>query len=254
MSIFRLLYIRTERGHQPKRGRGTFSNKAPAPKEDDMTKVEDQSLTPATTGLVLHGTARFYDLMAWAVMLGRERVFREKVIDLARLRPGESVLDVGCGTGTLAIAAKRRVGPTGMVYGIDASPEMIARAGRKAKKERAEVVFKIGVVEALPFPDAQFDVVLSTLMLHHLPRKAREQCAREMRRVVKPGGRVLAVDFGGTERKKRGLFAHIHRHHGHVKLADIIAVLSEAGLNIVESGAVGIRDLNFVLAAAPCRT
>src|SRR5262245_39034218 len=164
-----------------------------------MTKVEEQNVTPATTGLVLHGTARFYDLMAWVFMLGRERVFREKVIDLARLKPGESVLDVGCGTGTLAIAAKRRVGSTGMVYGLDASPEMIVRAERKAKKERVEVVFKIGVVEALPFPDAHFDVVLSTLMLHHLPRKAREQCAREMRRVLKPSGRVLAVDFGGSE-------------------------------------------------------
>src|SRR5215216_6517459 len=219
-----------------------------------MTKVGEQNLTPATTGLVLHGTARFYDLMAWVVMLGRERVFREKVIDLAGLEPGEAVLDVGCGTGTLAIAAKRRVGPTGMVYGIDASLEMIARAVRKAKKQGIEVVFKNGVVEALPFPDAHFDVVLSTLMLHHLPRKAREQCAREMRRVLKPGGRVLAIDFGGTEGGKRGFFAHFHHRHGHVKLPDIIAMLSEAGLNIVESGAVGIRDLNFVLATAPCCT
>src|SRR5215813_14098526 len=107
-----------------------------------MKMVEDENSTLATTGLVMHRTARFYDLMAWVVMLGRERVFREKVLDLARVKPGESVLDVGCGTGTLAIAAKRRVGPTGMVYGLDASPEMIARAGRKAKKDRVEVVFK----------------------------------------------------------------------------------------------------------------
>jgi ubiquinone/menaquinone biosynthesis C-methylase UbiE len=219
-----------------------------------MRKVEDQHRTLETTGLVLHGAARFYDLMAWVMLRGRERVFREQVLDLARLRPGESVLDVGCGTGTLAIAAKRRVGPTGMVHGIDASPEMLARAVRKANKARIEVVFTKGVVEALPFPDTHFDVVLSTLMLHHLPRKARAQCAREMRRVLKPGGWVLAVDFGGTERTKRGLFAHLHRRHGHVKLADIMAVLSESGLNSVESGVVGIRDMHFVLATAPCRT
>ena len=180
--------------------------------------------------------------------LGQERVFREKVIGLARLKPGESVLDVGCGTGTLAIAAKRRVGPTGMVNGIDASPEMIARADRKAKKARVEVVFKNAVVEALPFPDAHFDVVLSTLMLHHLPRKAREQCAREMRRVLKPGGRVLAVDFGGRTGKGEAFSRTFTTAMVMSSSADMIAVLSEAGLNVVESGAVGIRDLQFALA------
>jgi len=221
----------------------------PELEEDDMTKVEDPNFTPATTGLVLHGTARFYDLMAWVVMLGREQAFREKVLDLARLKTGESVLDVGCGTGTLAIAAKRRVGPAGTVYGIDASPEMIAKADRKAKKAGIEVVFKNGVVEALPFPDVHFDVVLSTLMLHHLPRKAREECAREMRRVLKPGGRVLAVDFGAGQ-EKRSLLAHFHHRHGHVELRDMIAVLSGASFNVVKSGALGIRDLQFALAEA----
>jgi ubiquinone/menaquinone biosynthesis C-methylase UbiE len=221
--------------------------------EDDMKNVEDQNLTPETTGLVLHGTARFYDLMAWVVMLGRERAFREKLIDLACLKNGESVLDVGCGTGTLAIAAKQRVGSTGNSYGIDASPEMIARADRKAKKAGIEVVFKNGVVEALPFPDAQFDVVFSTLMLHHLPREAREKCAREMRRVLKPGGRVLAVDFSSPQ-KKRSLLGHFHHRHGHVELRDMIALLSEAGLNVVKSGALGIRDMQFALAKAPSCT
>src|SRR5262247_2265411 len=100
-------------------------------------------------------------------MRGREAVFREKVVDLARIQPGDRVLDVGCGTGTLAVAAKRRVGPRGMVHGIDPSPEMITRASRKAGKAGVEVVFKEAIVEALPFADEYFDVVLSTLMLHH---------------------------------------------------------------------------------------
>jgi ubiquinone/menaquinone biosynthesis C-methylase UbiE len=217
-----------------------------------MMTMANLHRTPGTTGSVLHWAAR-YDLLVWLMTLGRERAFREKILRLARLQPGESVLDVGCGTGTLAIAAKAHVGPTGAVYGIDASLEMIARAGKKARKAEVEVVFKNGIVEALPFPDAHFDVVLSTLMLHHLPRKAREQGAREIRRVLKPGGRVLAVDFGGSARAKRGLLARLHRH-GHVKLPEIIALVSEAGLNIVESGAVGIRNLKFVLATAPCGT
>jgi ubiquinone/menaquinone biosynthesis C-methylase UbiE len=212
-------------------------------------KMTDRNLAPSTTGLVVHSAAR-YDLLIWLVTLGRERDFREKVLRLAHLKPGESVLDVGCGTGTLAIAAKRHVGPTGTVYGIDASPEMIARANKKARKAGIEVVFKNGLAQALAFPDAQFDAVLSTVMLHHLPRRARQECASEMRRVLKPGGRVLAVDFGGAARERRSFLAHFHRPHGHVNISDIIAVLSETGLTIVESGAVGIRDLQFVLAAA----
>jgi ubiquinone/menaquinone biosynthesis C-methylase UbiE len=151
------------------------------------------SAAPATKGRVMRSSARFYDLMVWLLTLGRERPFRERLVELARLQPGESVLDVGCGTGTLAIAAKRRVGPTGVVHGIDASPEMIARATRKAKKAGVHVTFRTAVVEALPFPDRQLDVVLSTLMLHHLPRPTREQSAREIRRVLKPGGRVLGA-------------------------------------------------------------
>jgi ubiquinone/menaquinone biosynthesis C-methylase UbiE len=83
------------------------------------------------------------------MMLGREGAFREKVIDLACIKAGESVLDVGCGTGTLAIAAKRRVGPTGKVCGIDASPEMIARSGKKARKAGLEIDFRNEVIEAL---------------------------------------------------------------------------------------------------------
>ena len=216
-----------------------------------MTNTAETKRGLGTSGLILHKAA-LYDLTLWMLSLGREGVFRERVLRLARLSPGEQVLDVGCGTGTLAIAAKRQVGTPGTVYGVDASPEMLSRANKKARKAGVEIVFKNALVEALPFPNGHFDVVLSTVMLHHLPGKLRRQCAAEIRRVLKPGGRVLAVDFGTSPPQKRGIVAHFHRH-GHISLAEIVAIFSEAGLNIVESGAVGISDLQFVLAAAPCR-
>lgn len=206
---------------------------------------------PGTTGRVLH-QALAYDLTAWLFMLGTgERALRDRLADLARLQPGETVLDVGCGTGTLAIAAKRRVGPTGRVHGTDASASMLARARKKAQRAGLEIDLQIGVAEALPYEDATFDVVLSTLMLHHLPREPRRIFAREVRRVLRPGGRLLVVDFGaGAKEQRRTLIGRFHRH-GHVSLPEIVSVLGDAGLEVVESGAVGMRDLNFALARVP---
>jgi ubiquinone/menaquinone biosynthesis C-methylase UbiE len=180
--------------------------------------------TPATSGIVLHSPV-LYDLTVWLAFLGKEDSFRQTVLNLARLASGESVLDVGCGTGTLAVAAKRRVGSAGAVHGVDASVEMLARAEKKAKSAGVEVFFKNGVAERLPFRDAEFDVVLSTVMLHHLPQKARLGCANEIRRVLKADGRVLVVDFEGFSDQKRTILSHFHRPHGHVRAEDIVSLV-----------------------------
>ena len=211
-----------------------------------MTKAQRHDATVATSGMLIHAAAG-YDLLLWLVTLGREGRLREKLLDPARLEPGESVLDVGCGTGSLAIAAKRHVGVGGAVCGIDASAPMIARARRKAKKAGVEIDFQYGVAESLPFSNARFDVVLNTVMLHHLPGKTRQQCVAEMRRVMKKSGRLLVVEFGGAAPHGKGPLAHFHSH-GQIKPRALAELVSGAGFHIVESGPVGIWDLQFVLA------
>src|SRR5579863_8391260 len=104
---------------------GSVETKANGRTGGKLTNTAEAKQTLGTSGLVLHKAA-IYDLTLWLLSLGREGAFRERVLRLARLSPGEQVLDVGCGTGTLAIAAKRHVGATGSVCGVDASSEMIA--------------------------------------------------------------------------------------------------------------------------------
>jgi len=202
---------------------------------------------PEPEGLVIHGAAR-YDLLVWLYTLGGERKLRQKMLALARLKAGENVLDVGCGTGMLAILAKRKVGASGTVYGVDASPEMIARARMKANRAGVELILEEGAAQALPLKDGEVDVVLSTLMLHHVARKSRPQMAREAARVLKPGGRLLLVDFAKPQSKKRSFWDSLHRH-GFSKLDEFAAELEAQGFSVIETGPVGEKNLQYVLAS-----
>ena len=206
------------------------------------------------TDKVLH-SARAYDLLVWVLTLGRERALRERLVQLAHLESGESTLDVGCGTGALAIAAKDRVGSVAQVCGVDPSSEMVARARRKATRAGVDVRFETAAVEALPFPTATFDAVLSSLMLHHLTDEGRGQGIAEIARVLKPGGKFLAVDIEGTDGNQRSLF-HLMRRHAQFDIDGLTPVLDAAALQIVERGPVDSPrviglNLRFILAVAP---
>lgn len=138
--------------------------------------------------------SKFYDRYnKWG---GYGEAFRKQIVDEASLKPGESVLDCGCGTGTLAVIAKHLVGAEGRVQGIDLSRDQLEIARKKAQREGLDIEFDEGSVDELPFPDASFDAIFSTLMLHHLPATVKDGTFREMRRVLKPGGRIVIADFG----------------------------------------------------------
>jgi ubiquinone/menaquinone biosynthesis C-methylase UbiE len=149
------------------------------------------------------------------------------------LKPGESLLDVGCGTGGVTIPAKQRLGSSGTVAGIDPSPEMIAVARQKAHRKGLEIDFRMGVIETLPFPDASFDVVTASLMLHHLPKPLQIKGLAEIFRVLKPGGRLLIADMirsqnSSSVRSLLTLILH-HRRGSQFEAAELLNLLKEAG-------------------------
>jgi ubiquinone/menaquinone biosynthesis C-methylase UbiE len=158
--------------------------------------------TKPTRGLVLNEGWR-YDLFGWFcdtfMFQGKLRELRQRTADLAQIQPGDMVLDVGCGTGTLAIEVQQRVGSTGRVFGIDPGPNQIARARSKATRRNLPIEFQIGVIEHLPFPDQMFDVVLSTIMMHHLGDGLKREGLSEIARILKPGGRLVIADFKRPE-------------------------------------------------------
>jgi ubiquinone/menaquinone biosynthesis C-methylase UbiE len=149
---------------------------------------------PQTAGHTLH-QAGHYDIFSSLGGLGINSRNSRMVIELARVKPGDRVLDVGCGTGNLTLTAQSYAGPSGKVYGIDASPEMIEAAQKKAAHTGGKVVFEMGLIEKLDFPEATFDVVISRLAIHHLPDDLKLQGFAEILRVLKPGGHLLIADF-----------------------------------------------------------
>jgi ubiquinone/menaquinone biosynthesis C-methylase UbiE len=144
--------------------------------------------------MLLH-RPRLYDWMAWVHTLGRERKLRQWTLDLADLHTGNVVLDVGCGTGTLLLAAAERVGPSGALHGLEPSTEMAAHARHKAEAHRVPLQVVGGSADSLPYPPASFDAVFCTLVFHHLPRSMQEGAIREMRRVLRPGGLAVIVEW-----------------------------------------------------------
>lgn len=158
-----------------------------------------------------HGWALpFYDPIV--KLLGVDAL-RERLIEYARIRPGHRVLDIGCGTGTLVVRIKR-LHPDAEVVGLDPDPKALARGRRKAERAAVSVRFDLGFSDDLPYPDASFDRVVSSFMLHHLEPGEKKATLHQVRRVLKPGGILHLLDFGGAGSPPHGFLArllHVNR-------------------------------------------
>lgn len=150
----------------------------------------------------------------------RERRFKSLLLDQAALRPGMRVLDLGCGTGTLAVWAKQRH-PDVELVGLDGDPEVLERGRRKAREAGVDVTLDEGLSFDLPYEDGSFDRVLSSLFFHHLKRDAKETTAREVARVLRPeGGELHVADFGHQPDPAMWLLSRMIRYFDGVKVTE----------------------------------
>jgi ubiquinone/menaquinone biosynthesis C-methylase UbiE len=202
---------------------------------------------PHTRGNVIHW-AKWYDSLVKVMLLGQADALRAQTVAVAELTKGETVLEVGCGTGEVALRARKHVGAEGTVIGIDASPEMIQVARSKAAKAQANIDFRVGVIEALPYADNSVDVVLSSLMMHHLPPELKRKGLQEIRRVLKPRGRVVIVDLKRAtrwwEKLTLAFVMHSALQHG---VQDLMPILQAVGFTEIGVGDM-TRGVGFVRA------
>ena len=176
-----------------------------------------------------HGSLSLYDPMVR--LFGLEATRRE-LIAQAQLRPGDRVLDIGCGTGTLAVLI-RRLHPETVVTGVDPDARALGRAQAKAARAGVDVTFEQRFADELRYPPASFDRVFSSFMFHHLDGEVKAAMFREIRRVLAPDGTMHLLDFGGPESAARGLMARLQRasrHFGENFGDRIIELMREAGL------------------------
>ena len=173
-----------------------------------------------------------YDLVVAATT--RERTFKQALVEQTAPSPGHEILDLGCGTGTLAIWLKRRY-PACEVTGIDGDPQVLAIASRKAARAGVSIRLEEGLSFALPHADGSFERVVSSLFFHHLDAAGKLATVREAHRVLRPGGELHVADWGRAGNPAlRAAFVAVQLLDGFANTADNVrgrlpAVFAEAG-------------------------
>ncbi|MBI3476345.1 MAG: class I SAM-dependent methyltransferase [Acidobacteria bacterium] len=153
-------------------------------------KTSSNSYIPA---LGYRWLTRFYDPVVR--LTTREAMFKDALLREANIQDGYRVLDLGCGTGTLAVFAKY-AHRGAEVFGLDGDPEVLKLARAKLETAGIEVQFDQGLASALPYADESFDRVLSSLFFHHLPSEMKLEAMREVLRVLRAGGEFHIADWG----------------------------------------------------------
>ncbi|GAA5058621.1 SAM-dependent methyltransferase [Thermocatellispora tengchongensis] len=192
---------------------------------------------------------RAYEIFSVLGYAGRRREVFARLATIAGLRAGHRVLDVGCGTGYLSRLISPAAGHDGGVTGVDPSPKMIEYARERAP---ANCEYIVGEGQALDLPDSAFDLVISTLAVHHIPEDGRAAAVREMFRVLRPGGRLLIAEYRPPSSRLGRLIAgaltgpamrHDLRH-------DLIGWVTDAGFRIDATGDLR-PSLTYVRAIKP---
>ena len=183
-----------------------------------MQRPPESKYVPA---LGFHWLTPYYDAVVGTTT--RERSFKQALIKQARFEPGQRVLDLASGTGTLAIWIKQHQ-PQANVTGVDGDPAIISLASRKAQKANVSVQFDRALSYSLPYPAAHFDRVVSSLFFHHLSWKNKERTAQELFRVLKPGAELHIADWGrATNALMRGLFLFVQLLDGFENTQDNVS-------------------------------
>ena len=164
---------------------------------------------------------------------------------LAELRPGERVLDLGSGGGIDVLLSARRVGPTGIAFGLDMTGEMLALAERnRAAAGTANAVFLRGAIESIPLPEASVDVVVSNCVINLSADKPR--ALAEAFRVLRPGGRLAVADmvFRGSppEESRRDMESWAGCVAGALEEEEYRRLLGEAGFEQISIEAIRVHD------------
>lgn len=186
-------------------------------------------------------------------LLGAEKA-RKALVDQAAVQLTYRVLDIGCGTGTLAVVIKRLYPEVDLV-GVDPDAKALGRARRKARRAAVTIRFDEGFSDELPYSDASFDRVFSCFMLHHLRADEKGKALGEMRRVVAPGGSLHLLDFERPEARADGLSARWIEHLNDNSEQRILALIEQAGLvskKVMSAGMLfGLLRLGFYEGFAP---
>jgi ubiquinone/menaquinone biosynthesis C-methylase UbiE len=199
-----------------------------------MTASAEPRYVPAAGWSVF---TRLYDPVIGRVM--REERFRGEMLARveADLPEGGTAVDVGSGTGTFALALKRRR-PDAQVVGVDGDPEILALA--RAKPGADAIEWRQGIAQELPVETGSADVVTTSLVLHHLLPEDKRTALAEMKRVLKPGGRLHVADWGRpSDPLMSGLFYIVQVADGFDRTADHRAgrlpeIIEAAGFGVVE--------------------